>query len=177
MRAKRLSGHIIECVNLFDSTINTRGITLFSSYSYPRAWVAHAYKMREQFIHQERHADRSLQFLLLPSSGLFYLKVTNMLKTEPSERNIPSILPNCNVSCKQPGHSLGFMKSSGATRTDAAMTPVSIYCKNIHFENRKRRPQERGRKKRRKGKWNPIDRLWNRMNSKNCSSNHLLQQD
>jgi len=32
------------------TTINIRGITLFSSCSYPRAWVAHAYKIQEQFV-------------------------------------------------------------------------------------------------------------------------------
>jgi hypothetical protein len=45
------------------------------------------------------------------------------------------------------------------------------------FENRKRRPQERGRKKRRKGKWDPVDRLWNSVYSKNCRSGLLLEQD
>ena len=100
-----------------------------------------------------------------------------MLKTEPSERNITSILPNCKVSCRLSSCRLGFTTSRDITGTDAAMIVASEYFKDMYFEGRKRRPQERGRKKRRKGKWNPIDRLWNRMNSKNCSSNHLLQQD
>jgi len=69
------------------------------------------------------------------------------------------------------------MKSSDVALKDAALAVVGEYYKDMYFENRKRRPQERGRKKRRKGKWDPIDRLWNSLNSKNCSSRHLLKQD
>jgi hypothetical protein len=132
--------------------------------------------MREQFIQQERHADRSLQFLLLPSSGLFYLKVANMLKTETTE-SIMSILLGCSVKCEQSGRRLSFINSPSSTGTDAAITVASRYYNVTYFESRKRRPQERGRKKRRKGKWNPIDRLWNSTFYRNCGSNHLLGQD
>jgi hypothetical protein len=72
---------------------------------------------------------------------------------------------------------LGFMESSDVTRTDAVMVVATSYYEDMYFENRKRRPQERGRKKRRKGKWNPMDRLWNSANSENCSSGHVLEQD
>jgi len=60
---------------------------------------------------------------------------------------------------------------------DAANAAASKYCRDTYFEGRKRRPQERGRKKRRKGKWNPIDRLWNSTHYKDCTSRHLLEQD
>jgi hypothetical protein len=69
------------------------------------------------------------------------------------------------------------MKLRDVTGTDPAMAVVSKNYKDTYFENRKRRPQERGRKKRRKGKWDPIDRLWNGANSKNCSLGTLLEQD
>jgi hypothetical protein len=115
---------------------------------------------------------------------VFASEVTNMLKTGgPSERNrspfdtsveilrevketagIASILPNRNVSFKQSGCLLGFLRSSYVTRADGVMAVAIGYCEDMYFENRKRRPQERGRKKRRKGKWNPIDRLWNSAN-------------
>jgi hypothetical protein len=107
---------------------------------------------------------------------LFYLKVTNMLKTELSEKSNMSTLPDCSVS-RQSGYRLGFMNQGSVTETDATTAVVSKYYKDAYFEGRKRRPQERGRKKRRKGKWNPIDRLWNRMNSNDFSSRHLLEQD
>jgi hypothetical protein len=94
---------------------------------------------------------------------------------EPS--GITTILLNCSVSFKRSGCSLGFMKTSDVTLTDAAVTVATEYHEDIFFENRKRRPQERGRKKRRKGKWNPIDRLWNSANSKDCRSRHILEQD
>ena len=107
-----------------------------------------------------------------------------MLKTvKPSERNrstsdttveilrelkeptgITSILPNCNVGFKQSECRLGFMKSGDVTRRDAVMAVAIEYYEGMYFENRKRRPQERGRKKRRKGKWDPINRLWNSAN-------------
>jgi hypothetical protein len=118
-----------------------------------------------------------MQFLLLPSSGLFYLKVTNMLKTEPFERNVISILPNCNVCHRRSGCRLGFTKSRDVTRALEAMAVAKRNYRDICFENRKRRPQERGRKKRRKGKWNPIDRLWNSANHKECGPIYLLEQD
>jgi len=100
-----------------------------------------------------------------------------MLKTEPSERNVMSIPPNCNVSCRQSGYRLGFTKSSDVARTDAAVAVASEYYRDMYFEGRKKRPQERGRKKRRKGKWDPIDRLWNSANYNRCSPVYLLEQD
>jgi hypothetical protein len=69
------------------------------------------------------------------------------------------------------------MKSSVVTQADAAVAVASEYYRDVYFEGRKRRPQERGRKKRRKGKWNPIDRLWNSANHKECSPVYLLEQD
>jgi hypothetical protein len=90
---------------------------------------------------------------------------------------ITSILPNCNVGFKQSVCHLGFAKSNDFTLTDAVIAVAMEYHEDTHFENRKRRPQERGRKKRRKGKWDPMDRLWNSANSKNCSSGQLLEQD
>jgi hypothetical protein len=108
---------------------------------------------------------------------LFYLKVKNMLKTTLSGRNVMSILSNCNVTCSQSGYCLAFKNSHEATGVDAAMTVVSEYCRGMYFEGRKRRPQERGRKKRRKGKWNPIDRLWSSVNHKKWSPMYLLEQN
>jgi hypothetical protein len=34
-------------------------------------------------------------------------------------------------------------------------------CNRMHFENRKRRPQERGKKKRKKEKRSPLGLIWN----------------
>jgi hypothetical protein len=98
-----------------------------------------------------------------------------MLKTEPSEGNIVSILPNCSVSGRQSGYRLDFTKSRDVKGTGAAMAVATKYYEDMYFENRKRRPHERGRKKRRKGKWNPIDRLWS--SARECSPMYLLQQD
>jgi hypothetical protein len=78
-----------------------------------------------------------------------------------------SILPNCNVSFEQSMCCLGFAKS----------TDFIEQLENMYFENRKRRPQERGRKKRRKGKYDPIDRLWNSSNSEKCGVGQFLEQD
>ncbi len=72
---------------------------------------------------------------------------------------------------------MGFMNSSDLIQTDAVMAVAIESYEDMYLENRKKRPQERGRKKRRKGKWNPIDRLWNSANPKDCSSTHLLEQD
>jgi predicted transcriptional regulator len=116
--------------------------------------------------------------------GCFASKVTKMLNTrEPSERNCPtfdtiveilrelkeptgitSILANCNFNFKQSECRLGFVKSSDVTWTNAVMTVALGHYDDMLFQYRKKRPQERGRKKRRKGKWDPIDRLWNRAN-------------
>jgi hypothetical protein len=90
---------------------------------------------------------------------------------------ITSILPNCNVSFERSMCRLGFVKSSDFTLMDALMAVAIEYHEDTYFENRKRRPQERGKKKRRKGKWDPMDRLWNSAISKNCSSGQLLEQD
>ena len=43
-------------------------------------------------------------------------------------------------------------------------------CKETHFENRKRRPHERGKKKPKKGTRNPTELLWNGLQAKNCIS-------
>jgi hypothetical protein len=88
-----------------------------------------------------------------------------------------SILSNCNVSFEQSMCRLGFVKSSDFSLRDAVIAEAIEYHEDMYFENRKRRPQERGRKKRRKGKWNPIDRLWNSASSKRCSSWQFLEQD
>lgn len=90
---------------------------------------------------------------------------------------IKSVLSNCNVSFEQSTCRLGFVKSSDFSLRDAAMAGVIEYNEDMYFENRKRRPREGGRKKRRKGKWNPIDRLWNSANSKSCNSWQFLEQD
>jgi len=50
-------------------------------------------------------------------------------------------------------------------------------CEDICFENRKKRPWERGRRKRRKGKWDPMDRLWNSAASRGGGSGYLIEQD
>jgi hypothetical protein len=100
-----------------------------------------------------------------------------MLKTALSEKNVRSILSNCDVSCRQSGYRLSFKKHHDVTGMDAAMAVATKYYNRIYFENRKRRPYERGRKKRRKGKWNPIDRLWNSANHKELSPMSLLEQD
>jgi len=98
----------------------------------------------------------------------FIFDATMEIARRPKEPTIrKSILPNCNVSFEQSTCRLGFARSSDFTE----------HLENMYFENRKRRPQERGRKKRRKGKWNPIDRLWNSSNSKKCGVGQFLEQD
>jgi hypothetical protein len=90
---------------------------------------------------------------------------------------IMSILPNCDVSFKRSECCLGAVKSSDVTGMDAVRVVAIECCENLCFECRKRRPRDRRRKKRRKGKWDPIDRLWSSANTRNCSSAHLLGQD
>ncbi|MGA2310478.1 MAG: hypothetical protein ABSG57_13145 [Candidatus Bathyarchaeia archaeon] len=46
-------------------------------------------------------------------------------------------------------------------------------CGKMHFEFRKKRPYERGKKKRKKGKRDPISLLCNGTLAKNCNSKHL----
>jgi hypothetical protein len=46
-------------------------------------------------------------------------------------------------------------------------------CGKMHFEFRKKRPYEKGKKKRKKGKRDPISLLCNGTRAKNCSSKHL----
>jgi len=53
-------------------------------------------------------------------------------------------------------------------------TGVVKSCGKSHFEFRKKRPYERGRKKRRKGKRDPISLLCNGARAKNCNSEYLL---
>lgn len=100
-----------------------------------------------------------------------------ILRELKKTNGITSTLPNCDVSFEPLMCRLGFVKSNDFTIADAVMAVAIKHHENTYFENRKRRPQERGRKKRRKGKLNPIDRLWNSANSKNCSSRRLLEQD
>jgi hypothetical protein len=45
--------------------------------------------------------------------------------------------------------------------------------RDVYFESRKKRPQEKGRKKRKKGKRNPPDLLWNSMQARNCNILYL----
>ncbi len=94
-----------------------------------------------------------------------------MLKIgKPSERNCSTFDTTAKILRE-------LKKPTGIKSRDPVMAVAIKYHEDTYFENRKRRPQERGRKKRRKGKWNPIDRLWNSANSKGCSSGHLLEQD
>lgn len=90
---------------------------------------------------------------------------------------IKSILTNCNVSFGRSGYPLGVTKSSDLVLTHSMMEGAIESPEDMYFQNRKKRPQERGRKKRRKGKWNPIDRLWNSENPENCGYMYLLEQD
>ncbi|HVP16589.1 MAG TPA: hypothetical protein VMT42_04410 [candidate division Zixibacteria bacterium] len=46
-------------------------------------------------------------------------------------------------------------------------------CEKTHFEFRKKRPYERGKKKRKKGKRDPVSLLWKGTDVKNCSYEHL----
>ncbi|MGD0979124.1 MAG: hypothetical protein ABR962_08295 [Candidatus Bathyarchaeia archaeon] len=46
-------------------------------------------------------------------------------------------------------------------------------CGKMHFEFRKKRPYERGKKKRKKGKRDPISLLCNGTRVKDCNFKHL----
>ena len=104
-------------------------------------------------------------------------KTVEILRELKEPNGVRSTLPNHNVSFRQSRGRLGFAKSMCIARTDAVTAGAIESYEDMYFENRKKRPQERGRKKRRKGKWDPLDRLWNSANSKNCSSEHLFEQD
>ena len=47
-----------------------------------------------------------------------------------------------------------------------------VDCERMHLEFRKKRPYERGKKKRKKGKRDPIRLLWKSTDVKNCNSEH-----
>jgi hypothetical protein len=103
--------------------------------------------------------------------------MVEILRELQEPTGIAGIKPHCNVDFKKSGCRLGFMNSSDLIQTDAVMAVAIESYEDMYLENRKKRPQERGRKKRRKGKWNPIDRLWNSASPKGCSSTHLLEED
>jgi hypothetical protein len=46
-------------------------------------------------------------------------------------------------------------------------------CGKMHFEFRKKRPYERGKKKRKKGKRDPISLICTGTRAKDCNSKHL----
>jgi hypothetical protein len=50
-------------------------------------------------------------------------------------------------------------------------------CEEMYFENRKKRPQERGKKKRKKGKRNPIGLVWNIAHARSCGLIHLFDDN
>jgi hypothetical protein len=67
-----------------------------------------------------------------------------------------------------------MIKSSGFSNCSLSMGTWAVESwKDMYFESRKKRPQDRGKKKRRKGKRIPTDLVWNKAQARNCSFRHL----
>jgi hypothetical protein len=82
------------------------------------------------------------------------------------------------VMCEYKPCALAFLENIdgsgglGKRRLSVGTEAVNC-CEKTHFESRKKRPFERGKKKRRKGKRDPLSLLWKSTYVKNCNSEHL----
>jgi hypothetical protein len=100
-----------------------------------------------------------------------------ILRELQKQNGIRGVLQHCSFNSMQVVCRVGSIKPSDLMHTEGALRMVMGSYEDFCFENRKKRPHERGRKKRRKGKWHPMDRLWNSADSNSYSSGFLIEQN
>ena len=90
-----------------------------------------------------------------------FCEQAEILRDLQKQNEIGAISQLCRFNSTQVRYRVGSMNPNDLMHTEAALRAEIGPDEDFCFESRKKRPYERGRKKRRKGKWNPMDRLWN----------------